>query len=125
MLAQKVDALLAKMTLEEKIGQMVLFTDFGVITGPTGLTEDLEAEIRAGRCGNVFNALTVKRIRRLQQIAVQQTRLKIPLLFGYDVIHGYRTIFPIPLAQASSWDTQAIEKAASTAAREASAAGLN
>jgi beta-glucosidase len=124
-LTQKIDALVAKMTMEEKVGQMVLFTDFGVVTGPGGTREELESEIRRGHCGNVFNAHTVKRIRGLQRIAVEETRLKIPLLFGYDVIHGYRTVFPIPLAMASSWDLESIERAARIAADEATAAGLN
>ena len=113
------------MTMEEKIGQMVLFTSSGTITGPSGPRQDLEAQIRKGNCGGVFNAHTVAKIRHFQKIAVEDTRLKIPLIFGYDVIHGYKTIFPIPLAEASSWDTNAIEKSARVAALEASAGGLN
>ena len=124
-IAHQVDVLLGKMTLEEKIGQMVLFTDYATITGPSGNLENLEDEIARADCGNVFNAHTTARIRHLQQIAVEKTRLKIPLLFGYDVIHGYKTIFPIPLAMASSWDTNVEETAARIAATEASAGGLN
>ncbi|HTB84255.1 MAG TPA: glycoside hydrolase family 3 N-terminal domain-containing protein [Candidatus Sulfotelmatobacter sp.] len=124
-ISQKVDALLAQMTLDEKIGQMALFTSSGATTGPSGARQDLEDQIRKGNCGGVFNAHTVAKIRHFQKIAVEDTRLKIPLIFGYDVIHGYKTIFPIPLAEASSWDTNAIEKSERVAAIEASAGGLN
>lgn len=121
---KRVDSLLALMTLEEKIGQMTLFTTDWGSTGPTireGYTED----IRKGRCGALFNSHTVKFTRELQRIAVEETRLKIPLIFGYDVIHGYKTIFPIPLGEAASWDMEAIEKSARIAAAEAAAAGLH
>lgn len=124
-IGQKVDALLDKMSIDEKIGQMVLFTHSGTVTGPTGARNDLEDLIRKGSCGSIFNAHTVETIRHLQDLAVKDSRMKIPLLFGYDVIHGYKTIFPIPLAQAASWDTNAIEKAAQVAASEATAAALN
>ena len=123
-LDQKVDALLARMTPEEKIGQMVLFVSSSNPTGPTGKMTSLDEEIRKAACGNVFNALTVSHLRQLQTIAVRETRLKIPLLFGYDVIHGYKTIFPIPLGEAASWDLAAIERADRVAATEAAAAGL-
>ncbi len=121
---KRVDSLLALMTLEEKIGQMTLFTTDWGSTGPTireGYTED----IRKGRCGALFNSHTVKFTRELQRIAVEETRLKIPLIFGYDVIHGYKTIFPIPLGEAASWDMEAIEKSARIAAAEAAASGLH
>lgn len=121
---KRVDSLLALMTLDEKIGQMTLFTTDWGSTGPTireGYTED----IRKGRCGALFNSHTVKFTRELQRIAVEETRLKIPLIFGYDVIHGYKTIFPIPLGEAASWDLEAIEKSARIAAAEAAAAGLH
>lgn len=121
---KRVDSLLALMTLEEKIGQMTLFTTDWGSTGPTireGYTED----IRKGRCGALFNSHTAKFTRELQRIAVEETRLKIPLIFGYDVIHGYKTIFPIPLGEAASWDLDAIEKSARIAATEAAAAGLH
>lgn len=121
---KRVDSLLALMTLEEKIGQMTLFTTDWGSTGPTireGYTED----IRKGRCGALFNSHTAKFTRELQRIAVEETRLKIPLIFGYDVIHGYKTIFPIPLGEAASWDLEAIEKSARIAATEAAAAGLH
>ncbi|MBC8043417.1 MAG: beta-glucosidase BglX [Rhizobacter sp.] len=121
---RKVNTLLAKMTLEEKIGQLVLYTSDYDVTGPVVRAGYLK-DIRAGNCGAVFNALTANFTRQLQKIAVEETRLKIPLIFGYDVIHGYKTTFPIPLAEAASFDTVAIELAARVAAREASAAGLH
>jgi beta-glucosidase len=119
-----VNTLLAKMTLEEKIGQMTLYTSGWDVTGPV-LNENYRKDILEGRCGNLFNAHTVTYNRELQKLAVEQTRLKIPLLFGYDVIHGYKTIFPIPLAEACSWDLEGIEKSARLAAKEATSAGLN
>ncbi len=121
---QRVDSLLALMTLEEKIGQMTLFTSDWEMTGPT-LRAEYKEDIRKGRVGAIFNAHTAAYTRELQRIAVEETRLKIPLIFGYDVIHGYKTIFPIPLGEAASWDLQAIEQAARVAAVEASAAGLH
>lgn len=121
---QKVDSLLALMTTEEKIGQMTLFTSDWDVTGPTmrlGYKED----IKNGKVGAIFNAFGVKYLRELQELAVENTRLKIPLIFGYDVIHGYKTIFPLPLAQACSWDLDMIEKSDRIAAIEASAEGLH
>jgi beta-glucosidase len=122
---QKADALLAQMTLAEKIGQMVLISSTQVTTGASTNLSPLEQEIRAARCGNVFNAYGCDYVRRLQRIAVQETRLKIPLLLGFDVIHGFKTIFPIPLGEAASWDMDAITQADHVAAMEATAAGLN
>ncbi len=119
-----VDSLLALMTVEEKIGQMTLFTTDWESTGPT-LRPGYREDIRQGRCGALFNSHTVAFTRELQRIAVEESRLKIPLLFGYDVIHGYKTIFPIPLAEAASWDLEAIERSARIAATEAAAAGLH
>lgn len=121
---QRVNDLLAKMTLEEKIGQLTLYTTDWGSTGPT-IREGYKNDIRSGACGNLFNSHTVGFVRELQKVAVEETRLKIPLLFGFDVIHGYKTIFPIPLGEAASWDLEAIEKSARVAAAEASAAGLN
>ncbi len=120
----KIDALLAQMTLEEKVGQLTLFTSDWDVTGPT-IRAGYKADIQSGRCGNIFNAHTAKYNRELQRIAVEETRLKIPLLFGYDVIHGYKTIFPIPLGETASWDLSAIETGARIAAIEATAAGLH
>jgi beta-glucosidase len=122
---QKADALMARMTTEEKIAQMVLISSTQVLTGASTNTSPLELEIRAGRCGNVFNAFTADYVRRLQRIAIGETRLKIPLLFGFDVIHGFKTVFPIPLGEAASWDMEAIERADRVAAIEATAGGLN
>jgi len=120
----RVNALLAKMTLDEKIGQLSLYTTDWGSTGPT-IREGYKNDIRSGACGNLFNAHTTGFVRELQKIAVEETRLKIPLLFGFDVIHGYKTIFPIPLGEAASWDLEAIEKSARVSATEASAAGLH
>ncbi len=119
-----INDLITKMTLEEKIGQMVLFTSDWDVTGPTLRTTYLD-DIREGKAGAVFNAYTVEYTRKLQKIAVEETRLGIPLLFGYDVIHGHRTIFPIPIAESCSWDINAMENSARIAASEASAEGIN
>ncbi len=121
---KKVNNLLAKMTLDEKIGQLTLYTTDWGSTGPT-IREGYKNDIRSGACGNLFNSHTTAFVRELQRVAVEETRLKIPLLFGFDVIHGYKTIFPIPLGEAASWDMAAIEESAHIAAAEASAAGLN
>lgn len=123
-LASRVDSVLALMTLEEKIGQMTLFTSDWEMTGPT-LRDTYQEDIRSGRVGAIFNAHTTEYVRSLQRMAVEETRLGIPLLFGYDVIHGYKTIFPVPLAEAASWDLAAIEQAARIAAIEATSAGLH
>ena len=119
-----VDSLLKVMTLEEKIGQLVLYTSDWDVTGPS-IREGYIEDIRSGKCGNIFNAYTAAYTRKLQEIAVNETRLGIPLLFGYDVIHGFRTIFPINLGISSSWDPGLIEESACVAAREAAAAGLH
>lgn len=121
-MGQFVDALIKKMTLDEKIGQLNLLTSDMDVTGPT-MREGYKQDIISGRCGNIFNAYTPKYVRKLQDMAMQ-TRLKIPLLFGYDVIHGHKTIFPIPLGEACSWDLGLMEKTAHIAAVEASADGL-
>lgn len=118
------DDLMARMTLQEKIGQMTLLTSNWDVTGPT-LREGYEEDIAAGRVGNIFNAYTAEYTRELQEIAIERTRLKIPLMFGYDVIHGHRTIFPISLGEAASWDMEAIENAARISATEAAAEGIH
>ncbi len=115
-----IDALMKKMTLEEKIGQLNLPTIGFDVTGPL-LSQNVYENIRKGNVGAVFNTYTPVAVRKLQDIAVKETRLKIPLLFGYDVIHGHRTIFPIPLGLSASWDIGLIEKTARTAAEESSA----
>jgi len=112
------------MNLDEKIGQMVLYTSDWDVTGPS-IKGNYMNDIGEGRCGNIFNAYTVDYTRKLQKIAVEGSRMKIPLLFGYDVIHGQKTIFPIPLGESSSWDLTAIEKSARISATEAAAMGIN
>ncbi len=121
---RKVDSVLNKMNLEEKIGQLTLFTSDWDVTGPT-IRKGYADDIRSGKCGNIFNAHTADYNRKLQEIAMKETRMKIPLLFGYDVIHGYKTIFPIPLGESASWDMAIIENSARIAAAEAAAAGLH
>jgi beta-glucosidase len=119
-----IDSLMKLMTVEEKIGQMTLFTSDWDVTGPT-MKSNYKEDIRSGRVGNIFNAYTVKYNRELQRMAVEETRMHIPLIFGYDVIHGHRTIFPIPLGESCSWDLAAMERSARIAATEASAEGIN
>lgn len=121
---QKADSVLKLMTLEEKVGQMVLYTSDWDVTGPT-LRQGYLEDIRKGHCGNIFNAHTAAYTRKLQKIAVEESRLGIPLLFGYDVIHGHKTIFPISLGESASWDMAAIEKSARISAIEAAASGIN
>lgn len=119
-----IDNLMAKMTLEEKIGQMNLASVGFDVTGPV-VSEGVDEKIKKGLVGGVFNTFTPVAVRKLQQLAVNESRLKIPLLFGYDVIHGHRTIFPINLGMSCSWDLDLIERTAKAAAAEASADGLN
>jgi len=125
---QKMDAfvtnLLSKMTLDEKIGQLNLVSVGFDVTGPI-VSKNVNENIEKGNVGGVFNTYTPYAVRKLQEIAVKHTRLKIPLIFGYDVIHGHKTIFPIPLGLASSWDLGMIKNSAAIAASEASADGLN
>ena len=123
-MARFIADLMSRMTLEEKIGQLNLLSSSWDVTGPT-LREGYQDDVRAGNVGAIFNAHTAKYTRSLQKLAVEDTRLGIPLLFGYDVIHGYKTIFPISLGEAASWDLAAIENAARVAAIEASAAGVH
>lgn len=119
-----VSDLMKKMTLEEKIGQLNLPSIGFDVTGPI-VNQGVEEKISKGLVGGVFNTFTPVAVKKLQEMAVTKTRLKIPLLFGYDVIHGHRTIFPIPLGLSASWDTALIRKTARAAAEEASADGLN
>jgi beta-glucosidase len=119
----RVETLLSKMTLEEKVGQLVQYSA-GQPTGPgTGRT-DYEDMIVKGQIGALFNISTAKETNAYQRIAVEKSRLKIPIVFGLDVIHGFRTVFPVPLALASTWDPPLVEQAARVAAREASATGI-
>jgi len=119
-----IQELMQKMTLEEKIGQMNLVSVGFDITGPR-VSEQVEEKIKQGLVGGVFNTYTTVAISKLQEMAVNETRLGIPLFFGFDVIHGHRTIFPVPLGLAACWDMDAIETSARIAAEEASAEGLN
>ena len=121
---QRVDSLLRLMTLEEKIGQMTQFSANWSITGPV-MSDDFKPYLDKGLIGSIFNATSVEGIRRIQQIAVDSTRLGIPILFGQDVIHGYKTIFPIPLAEACSWDLALMQHTAEIAALEAASDGIN
>jgi beta-glucosidase len=119
-----ISALMAKMTLDEKIGQLNLPSIGFDVTGPL-VSQDVDKKIKSGLVGGVFNTYTPEAVRKLQDMAVKETRLKIPLIFGYDVIHGHKTIFPIPLAMSCTWDMNLIEQSARIAAQEASADGLN
>ncbi|WP_313381270.1 glycoside hydrolase family 3 N-terminal domain-containing protein [Proteiniphilum saccharofermentans] len=121
---QRVDSVLKLMTLEEKIGQMTQFSANWSITGPV-MSDDFQPYLEKGLIGSIFNATSVEGIRRMQQIAVEETRLGIPILFGQDVIHGYKTIFPIPLAEACSWDLEMMQRTAEIAAIEAASDGIN
>ncbi len=124
----KVDSLLAIMTLEEKIGQMNQYNGFWDLTGPQpkeGVAAKKYEHLRKGWVGSMLNVRGVEDVRKVQKIAVEESRLGIPLIIGFDVIHGYKTMSPIPLAESASWDMEAIRKSAEVAALEASAAGIN
>lgn len=123
----KVESLLSQMTLEEKIGQLNQYAVGQELTGPgekTGQTKVRYDQVVSGQVGSVLNLLGAKNGREIQQKAVEGSRLGIPLLFGYDVIHGYKTIFPIPLGESASWDLELMEATARVAAIETSAAGV-
>ncbi|HUZ60968.1 MAG TPA: beta-glucosidase BglX [Hanamia sp.] len=119
-----ISALMKKMTLDEKIGQLNLVTPGGAVTG-TVVSKDVDAKIRNGQVGGLFGITGPDKIRQAQEIAVNNSRLHIPLIFGLDVIHGHKTIFPIPLGLSCSWDTSLIKRSARIAANEATADGLN
>ena len=121
---QKITTLLKQMTLEEKIGQLNQYTGDNQATGPITINPNKEKEIKSGLIGSMLNVIGTDHTRQYQELAMQ-SRLKIPLLFGQDVIHGYKTTFPIPLAEAASWDLAAMELAARVAAVEASASGIH
>lgn len=123
-----IDRLLAKMTLEEKIGQMNQYNGFWDLTGPapkTGTDKFKYDHFKQGLVGSVLNVRGVKQVRALQEMVVKESRLGIPLLFGFDALHGYNTVLPIPLAEAASWDLPAIERSARVTATEAAASGIN
>lgn len=124
----KVDVLLNRMTLEEKVGQLNQYNGFFDATGPSpkeGQAAQKFENLKKGLVGAMLNVKGVKEVKAFQKIAVEETRLGIPLLFGFDVIHGYKTISPIPLAEAASWDLEAIKSSAKMAAEEASSVGIN
>ena len=121
---QKVTELMAKMTLEEKIGQLNQYNDDITATGPVTKDADKAGQVRVGKLGSILNAVGAKNTKNWQDQAMQ-SRLKIPLLFGQDVIHGFRTTFPIPLGETATWDMNLIEKSARIAATEASAYGIH
>ena len=120
-----VSKLMGKMTLDEKIGQLNLLTPGGGVATGAVVSTDVEKKIKDGNVGGLFGVIGADKIRKAQEIAVTQSRLKIPLLFGSDVIHGHKTTFPIPLGLSCSWDIPLIEKSARVAAQEATADGLN
>ena len=121
----EVEALLSKMTLEEKIGQLNLVTPGGGVATGEVVSRNVEAKIKAGNVGGLFGVSGPEKIRIAQELAVKHSRLGIPLLFGFDIIHGYKTTFPIPLGLASSWDMELIQQTAQIAAKEATADGIN
>lgn len=125
---KRIDSIMNLMTLDEKIGQLNQYNGFWEITGPVpkeGQAAKKYEDLKKGLVGSMLNVKGVADVKALQKIAVEQTRLGIPLLFGFDVVHGYKTISPIPLAEAASWDLQAIQKSAEIAAEEAAAVGIN
>lgn len=119
-----ISQLMSKMTLQEKIGQLNLMASGDITTG-NAVNTKVGADIAAGKLGGVFNVKGVEKIRALQDLAVKKSRLGIPLIVGMDVIHGYETIFPIPLALSASWDMEAVERSAQIAAKECSADGIS
>ena len=114
---QQINNLLSRMTLEEKIGQMNQLNGMG-------LSDDLTGQIRAGQVGSILNEVDVDGVNELQRIAVEESRLGIPLIIARDVIHGFKTIFPIPLGQAATWNPAVVEAGARVAAEESTASGI-
>lgn len=124
----KVDSLMQLMTIEEKVGQMNQYNGFWDATGPAPVSSDAVKKyehLKKGYVGSMLNVRGAEAVKAVQKIAIEETRLGIPLIIGFDVIHGYKTLSPIPLAEAASWDLQAIKKSAQIAAKEAAAAGIN
>lgn len=127
-ISEKVTLLLSKMTIEEKVGQMNQYNGFWDVTGPTpqnGNAKKKYEHLRKGWVGSMLNVRGTENVREVQRIAIEESRLGIPLIIGFDVIHGYKTLSPIPIAESASWDLKAIENSARVAATEASAAGIN
>ncbi len=123
----KVDSVLSLMTLEEKVGQMVQYSGSWDLTGPaTGdHNQYREEQLKKGLVGSMLNVLSVEATREAQKLVMENSRIKIPLMFGYDVIHGYKTMFPVPLGETASWDLDAMEETARISALEAAADGVN
>ena len=123
----QVDSLLNKMTLKEKVGQMVQYSGGWDLTGPAKSKNNKlkKEQISNGLVGSMLNVTSVEQVREAQKLAIKKSRLKIPMLFGYDVIHGYQTMFPVPLAEAASWNLELMKKTAEASAEEATAAGIN
>ena len=119
-----IDNLIAQMTLQEKIGQLNLPTSGDFTTGQAQ-SSNIGKKIEQGLVGGLFNIKGADKIRAVQKVAVEKSRLKIPMIFGMDVIHGYETTFPIPLGLAATWDTDLVQQSAQIAAREAAADGIN
>jgi beta-glucosidase len=125
---KRIDDLLARMTLEEKVGQLNQYSSSLDLTGPAASPGNQKAayeQVRTGLVGSLINVTGAEATRKAQQLALEGSRLKVPLIFGLDVIHGYRTMFPVPLGEAASWDPEAIERSARIAATEAAAAGVH
>lgn len=122
---RKIDSIISLMTLEEKVGQMVQITGRFDEVNRGILIDEVKKLIKEGKIGSMLNVVGAEITKKTQKIAVEETRLHIPLIFGLDVIHGFRIIFPIPLAEACTWNPDLIEKAAHIAATEASASGLH
>ncbi len=120
---RKVEALLKQMSLEEKVGQLNQYS-YGTPTGPATGRSAVEDAIGRGEVGSFLNVTNPALSNRLQRLSMEESRLKIPLIFGLDVIHGYRTIFPVPLALSSSWDANLVERVSRIAAEEATSAGI-
>ena len=123
----KIDSIISLMNIKEKVGQMVQYNGSFEVTGvPSDIDSKTKLEkLKNGEVGSMLNVLTAEATREAQKVVMENSRLKIPLLFGYDVIHGYKTMFPVPLGESASWDLQAMELSASIAAKETAAAGVH
>src|SRR4029077_13351801 len=119
----QIDSLIGEMTLAEKLGQLTMTAAGYAVTGPVIAGDSTEA-IKAGTIGNLLNLVGAEHVHEMQRIAVEESRLRIPLLIGFDVIHGHRTIFPVPLAEAATFDPQIWELTARESARETAADGI-
>lgn len=121
----KIDKLLSEMTLEEKVGQMIQYSGNSAVTGPLKARPEQIEDLKKGWIGSMLNVVGAVNTREMQKLVMENTRMKIPLIFGFDVIHGFKTIFPVPLGESASWDLAAIESSARIAGREAASAGIH